>query len=78
MKTIDVIAAVLLVIGGLNWGLVGLARFDLVAWLSGAGSFGAQNALGTAVYVAVGLAALYQAITLRAIQRRWGLQTAQG
>jgi uncharacterized membrane protein YuzA (DUF378 family) len=78
MKTIDVIAAVLLVVGGLNWGLVGIAGLDLVAWLSGAGSFGAQNALGTSVYVAVGLAALYQAITLREIQRRWGVQTAQG
>ncbi len=54
MKTIDVIAAVLLVVGGLNWGLVGIAGLDLVAWLSGAGSFGAQNALGTSVYVAVG------------------------
>jgi hypothetical protein len=76
MKTIDVIAAVLLVIGGLNWGLVGIAGFDLVAWLSGAGSFGAQNVFGSAIYVAVGLAALYQAVSLRAIQRRWGVHTA--
>jgi hypothetical protein len=76
MKTMDVIAAVLLVIGGLNWGLVGMAGFDLVAWLSGAGSFVAQNALGTAIYVAMGLAALYQAFALRAIERRWGVKTA--
>jgi uncharacterized membrane protein YuzA (DUF378 family) len=76
MKTMDVIAAVLLVIGGLNWGLVGIAGFDLVAWLSGAGSFGAQNVFGSAIYVAVGLAALYQAVSLRAIQRRWGVHTA--
>jgi uncharacterized membrane protein YuzA (DUF378 family) len=76
MKTIDVIAAVLLVIGGLNWGLVGIAGFDLVAWLSGAGSFGAQNVFGSAIYVAVGLAALYQAVSLRAIQRRWGVHMA--
>ncbi len=76
MKTLDVIAAVLLVIGGLNWGLVGIARFDLVAWLSGAGPFGAQNAPGSAIYVAVGLAALYQAVSLPAIQRRWGVRTA--
>jgi hypothetical protein len=35
MKTLDVIAAVLLVIGGLNWALVGAARFDLVATIFG-------------------------------------------
>jgi uncharacterized protein len=76
MKTMDVIAAVFLVIGGLNWGLVGSAGFDLVAWVSGAGSFGAQNVFGSAIYVAVGLAALYQAVSLREIQRRWGVHAA--
>ena len=76
MKTLDVIAAVLLVIGGLNWGLVGLAGFDLVAWLAGAGSFGSRNELAMVVYIAVGLAALYQALGLRSIQRRWGVKTA--
>ena len=35
MKTLDVVAAVLLVVGGLNWGLVGIARFDLVAAIFG-------------------------------------------
>lgn len=60
MKMLDVIAAVLLVVGGLNWGLVGLANFDLVAWLSGAGAFGARNEFGATVYAAVGLAALYR------------------
>ena len=76
MKTLDVIAAVLLVIGGLNWGLVGMAHFDLVAWLSGAGTFGAQNAFGSAIYALVGLAALYQGVSLRLIQRRWGVRSA--
>jgi len=76
MKSMDVIAAVLLVIGGVNWGLVGLLRFDLVSWITGAGVFGAQNALGTMVYVLVGLAALYQAAAVRSIQRRWGVRTA--
>jgi uncharacterized protein len=75
MKSMDVIAAVLLVIGGVNWGLVGLLGFDLVAWITGAGVFGAQNALGTLVYVLVGLAAIYQAAALRSIQRRWGVRT---
>jgi uncharacterized membrane protein YuzA (DUF378 family) len=65
MKTIDVIAAVLLVIGGLNWGLVGLFEFDLVAALFG------TSPLAKLVYVLVGVAAVYQMIALRAIQRRW-------
>jgi hypothetical protein len=64
-------AAILLVIGGVNWGLVGAANFDLVAWVSGAGGFGARNEFGTAIYLAVGLAALYQAFTWRSMRRRW-------
>ena len=40
MKLLDVIVAILLVIGGLNWGLVGLFQFDLVATI-----FGGQSAL---------------------------------
>jgi uncharacterized membrane protein YuzA (DUF378 family) len=66
MKKIDVLAAVLLVVGGLNWGLVGFANFDLVATLFGAGS-----PLARVVYVLVGLGALYQALTWKAIQTRW-------
>ena len=71
MKTLDVIAAVLLVVGGLNWGLVALANFDLVAFLTGAGSFGGKNALGAVVYGLVGLSAIYQALMWRGIQNRW-------
>ena len=44
MKTIDVVAAVLVVVGALNWGLVAIARFDLVAALFGL-SFGEVSAL---------------------------------
>ena len=76
MKIMDMLAAVLLVVGGLNWALVGLLRFDLVAWITGADPFGAQKMLGTLVYVLVGLAALYQAAAVRSIQRRWGVRTA--
>ena len=54
MKKFDVLAAVLLVIGGLNWGLVGLFNLDLVALLFGAGTL-----LANIVYVLVGVAALY-------------------
>jgi len=71
MRPIDVIAAILLVVGGLNWGLVGFFNFDLVATLFGAGSIFARI-----IYVLVGLAAVYQIVTIRAIQRRWGVVTA--
>ena len=50
----DYIALVLLVVGGLNWGLVGLLQFDLVAAL-----FGPMSLLSRVVYVLVGLAAVW-------------------
>ena len=68
MKTLDVSAAALLVVGGLNWGLVGLFDVDLVATL-----FGAVPAISTAVYALVGVAALYQIAGLPWIQRRWNV-----
>lgn len=71
MKTIDVVATVLLVVGGLNWGLVGVAHFDLVATLFGM-TFGQTSVLSSVVYLLVGVAALYQAISFKAMQRRWG------
>jgi len=66
MKKIDVMVAVLLVVGGLNWGLVGLLNFDLVATI-----FGDMSAVSRLVYSLVGLAAVYQALGWRAIQGRW-------
>jgi uncharacterized membrane protein YuzA (DUF378 family) len=68
MKTLDIIAAILLVVGGLNWGLVGFFDFDLVASIFGSATF-----LSNLVYSVVGLCALYQAVQLRAIWRRWGV-----
>jgi hypothetical protein len=67
MKTMDVIAAVLLVVGGLNWGLWGAFEFDLVAAIFG----GNTAVLSKIIYGVVGLAALYQAVGLKAIQKRW-------
>lgn len=66
MKTLDVIAAVLVVVGALNWGMVGVAKFDLVAALLGSGSI-----LSALVYSLVGLAGVYQAAQFKAIQNRW-------
>jgi uncharacterized protein len=55
MKTVNVIALALVIVGGLNWGLVGLFQFDLVAAI-----FGGQGAaLARIVYVLVAIAAIY-------------------
>ena len=51
----DILALVLSIIGSLNWGLIGIFRFDLVAWL-----FGGQSAvISRIVYTLVGLAGLW-------------------
>lgn len=55
MKTLNLLTLILIIIGGVNWGLVGLADFDLVAAI-----FGEDSALARAVYVLVGLSAVYQ------------------
>jgi uncharacterized protein len=65
MKALNVITFVLLVVGGLNWGLVGLFQFDLVATL-----FGGQDALlSRIVYTLVGLSALYQILPMARANR---------
>ncbi len=71
MKSLDVVVAALLVIGGLNWGLVGFFNFDLVATI-----FGPMSLLSRIVYAVVGIGALYQAAQWKAIQRRWQPATA--
>ena len=57
------LARALVVVGGLNWGLVGLAKFDLVATLTGE-RFGGTNAASRLVYLAVGAAAAAEAAAL--------------
>jgi uncharacterized membrane protein YuzA (DUF378 family) len=59
MRKLDLLAIVLLIVGGLNWGLVALGEFDLVATLFGL-DFGETNAATRVVYGLVGLAALYE------------------
>ena len=58
MNAVDWIAMALLIIGGVNWGLVGLFGFDLVATL-----FGDMTPISRLVYVLVGLSALYSIYT---------------
>ena len=52
---IDKIALALLIVGGLNWGLVGIFSFDLVAWLFG----GTGAILSRVVYILVALSAVW-------------------
>lgn len=62
---LDWIAMILLIVGGLNWGLVGLANFDLVAAIFGEGS-----GLSRIVYILVGVAALIALYTSSKMNRR--------
>ena len=59
MRSINLATLALLIVGGLNWGLVGLFEFDLVAAL-----FGEMSPLSRIVYALVGLSALWQIIPL--------------
>ena len=59
MKAVNMITLLLVIVGGVNWGLVGLFSFDLVAAIFGSGS-----ALARLVYVLVGASALWQIVPL--------------
>jgi uncharacterized membrane protein YuzA (DUF378 family) len=58
LSILDWIALILLIVGGLNWGLVGIFKFDLVATI-----FGQMSALSRIVYTLVGLSAIYVSLT---------------
>ncbi len=62
----DKICLALLIIGGLNWGLVGLFEFDLVAWLFG----GAESILSRAVYLLVAASAVWCSTLLYRLAER--------
>ena len=59
MRLVNIVTLVLLIVGGLNWGLIGLFGFDLVAAL-----FGEMSALSRIVYTLVGISAVWQIIPL--------------
>jgi uncharacterized membrane protein YuzA (DUF378 family) len=69
VKALDFLTAVLVIVGGINWGLVAIAEFDLVAEVVGE-EFGTANALSRIVYGLVGLSAVYQATRLPALASR--------
>jgi uncharacterized membrane protein YuzA (DUF378 family) len=76
MKKLDLLAATLVIVGGLNWGLVAIAEFDLVAWIFGGMDFGETNAASRIVYGLVGLAAVYGIGSLLTASRRSTTQPA--
>ncbi len=59
MKVVNIIALILLIVGGLNWGLVGAVGFDLVAAI-----FGDASPLARIVYLLVGASALWRLFIL--------------
>lgn len=65
MRTVDVIATILVVIGALNWGLVGLFDFNLVHLLFG------DSILARIVYIVVGLAGIWEIAQWNAMHSRW-------
>ena len=65
MKTLDTIALILLVIGGINWGLIGFFQFNLVSSL-----FGTFSMLTRIIYSLVGIAGIYS-ISFFARERAW-------
>jgi uncharacterized membrane protein YuzA (DUF378 family) len=66
MKGIDLFAAVVLAIGGLCWGAIGFFGFNPIE-----AAFGPMSPISRMIYVMFGLAALYEIIFYRMIQRRW-------
>jgi uncharacterized membrane protein YuzA (DUF378 family) len=59
MRAVNLLTLTLIIVGGLNWGLVGAFDYDLVAAI-----FGGISALSRLVYILVGLSALYQIVPL--------------
>jgi len=68
MSKLNLVAGTLVIVGGINWGLVAIAEFDLVATLVGL-EFGETNAISRIVYGLVGLSAVYLATQLPVLTR---------
>jgi uncharacterized membrane protein YuzA (DUF378 family) len=75
MRKLDLLAGALLVVGGLNWGLVAIAEFDLVAWIFGE-DFGRTSAASRVVYGLVGVAAIYAIAAVAGRRSAGARQTA--
>lgn len=80
-RILDISVATVLVVGGLNWGLIGLFHVDLVAAICGGMNFGETNVLSRLIYSVVGVAAAfasYQVFSLKGLQRRWNISPHEG
>lgn len=64
-KTLDIIALILVIIGGINWGLVGLLSFNLVDKM-----FGAGGILSQTIYTLVGISAIYLIFAAKKLGKR--------
>ena len=69
MKAIDATALTLVIVGALNWGLIGVANFDLVKALFG------TTIVSSIVYALVGAGGIYLAAQWKAMHRRWSYAT---
>lgn len=59
MKIFDMVTMIILIVGGLNWGLLGALNFDLVAMI-----FGEMSMLSRLVYIVVSLCAIYHLVMI--------------
>ncbi len=75
MRALNPIALVLVIVGALNWALVGLFEFDLVAKITG-DTFGETNPVSRIIYVLVGAAGVYLAATVLPAMVRAGSDAA--
>jgi uncharacterized membrane protein YuzA (DUF378 family) len=66
LRSFDIVTFALLIVGGLNWGLMGLFGFDLVATI-----FGEMSIMSRMVYSLVGIAALYEVSQVAFLRERW-------
>ena len=58
MEIVEVIVLLVAAVGAINWGLVGLAKFDLVALIAGGLKFGDVNTISRVLYIVVGVCGL--------------------
>ncbi len=65
LSALDWIAVILVIVGGLNWGLIGIFSWDLIAVI-----FGAMSTISQVVYILVGIAAVYLAVTSGKLARK--------
>ena len=71
MRYVNALALLLVIVGAANWLLVGIAKFDLVAALTGT-TFGETNAISSVIYILVGVSGL----VLLPVLARWASQSS--